>query len=95
MGEVGKGGDPSVFQRQFDRHPVAAGGIVDAGRGIGGWQMPGAGSIGRQPQQLTAIEGIAEIVGHPAFKLHLKNKVKAFDWPCVLERGRGVVGNAN
>jgi len=52
---------------------------VDAGRGIGGWQMATARGIGRQPQQLAAIKGIAEIVGHGLFKRHFNNKVKAFD----------------
>jgi hypothetical protein len=79
MRNMGEGGDPSVFQRQLHRHPVAAGGVMDTGRGIGGWQMAAACGIGRQPQQLAAIEGIAEIVGHGLFKRHFNNKVKVFD----------------
>ena len=66
LGGVGQGADAPVRQRQLHGYLVAAGGVVNAGHGIGCRQMTRPGGIGRQPQKLAPVQGIACcLICHP------------------------------
>ena len=74
-GIVDEGSDPSILQPQFHLYPVTTGRIVGASAGVGSWHVPGPISVGYQPQQITAIEGV-RLLG-----FYMRHRFKAFERP--------------